>query len=192
MNYQKIKDDVNKFKLIVSSEGLAGNSIMGSLLLELCLKDKGINSTVVLGYLAMFDTYWSLHCWNKVEIDGGIKQIDIAPDPMSSLGFTAKYTIVLEGKWSILANNTGQNKDYYDLIGAYKAYKEVGAVSALELVKSSISLELLNTMWKNVARKASKLQTFESIERYIFHNELDDTPINSSNKCQILNEAIIR
>ncbi|KXN65593.1 hypothetical protein CONCODRAFT_20649 [Conidiobolus coronatus NRRL 28638] len=192
MNYQKIKDDVNKFKVIVASEGLVDYSIMGSLLLELCLKDKRINSTVILGYLAMFDTYWSLHCWNKIELDGEIKQIDIAPDPMSNLGFTAQYTVVLEGKWSVLTNNIGKNKDYYDLVNAYKVYKEMGAISALELVKSNISLELLNKSWKNVASKASKLETFESIEKYIFSNRSDILSINDSNKRETLNNTLIR
>ncbi|KXN65452.1 hypothetical protein CONCODRAFT_80770 [Conidiobolus coronatus NRRL 28638] len=167
MNYEKIKDDVNKFKEIAIEEGLSGYCVIGSLLLELCLKGKGIDNTIVKGYLIVNDTYWLLHCWNKVEIDGETKQIDVSHHQMFVFGLKKQYTFELRNKWSTLMSSDSKRKEYDNITKAYDIYKEEGSIASLKFVRNNMLTESLIKSWKNVINRVKELETFENIEQYI-------------------------
>ncbi|KXN69062.1 hypothetical protein CONCODRAFT_8546 [Conidiobolus coronatus NRRL 28638] len=100
MNYEQIKEDVLKFREIVSEEDLASSDVLCTLVLELCLREKGIKSVMIFGYAVENDAIWYPACWNKIEIDRKIKQIDAYPINFFAFPKSKMYTLTLREKWS--------------------------------------------------------------------------------------------
>ncbi|KXN65597.1 hypothetical protein CONCODRAFT_80729 [Conidiobolus coronatus NRRL 28638] len=173
ISYEQIKEDVRKLKEYCYEEDFLGYCLMTCLLLELCLKEKGIKSEVVLGYLIVDNTYWFSYYWNKIEIEGKIKQIDasVPPDVISGLGQNFQYSFELKSKWTSLDENGERNRIELNK-GRYNAYKQIGpAVYADYALKKCRVEERL--AWKNISQKAKLLPTFEHIEKFINYDIIE-------------------
>jgi hypothetical protein len=170
MKYDQIKADVFEFKRFIEEEELTNEIFFGPLLLELCLLDKGIYSRVVKGFLVEDDRYWVMRYWNKIEINGQVKQIDPCPDPID---FNSKkevfYSLNLNGKWNFLNGESRQQLNYV-IVYNHNLYLRNGANYLLNSLKGHIHDERVKRSWKRIANKAKRLETFESIERYLNFN----------------------
>ncbi|KXN65592.1 hypothetical protein CONCODRAFT_74203 [Conidiobolus coronatus NRRL 28638] len=170
MKYDQIKADIFEFKRFIEEEELDKELLLGPLLLELCLLDKGIYSSIVKGFLVEDDRYWTMRYWNKIEVNGQIKQIDPCPGPHD---FKAKkrifHSLTLEDKWKFLYGESRQQFNYV-IVNNYSIYLKNGANFLLNSLKSCIYDESVRSSWKRLANKAKRLETFESIEKYLNFN----------------------
>jgi hypothetical protein len=167
LNYHQIKEDVKKLKGFCYEEDFLGFCLITCILLELCLKEKGVKSEIVLGYLIVDNTYWFSYFWNKIEIEGKIKQIDVTVPPkvISNLGQNFQYALELKSKWITLdekgeRNRIEQNKKRCN------TYKHLGPAKYAEAAFKNCKVEDIIT-WKSISQKVKLLPTFEHIEKFI-------------------------
>lgn len=141
IEYDHIKQDVKKFQDIVRSCGIAGYCAIGSLILEFCLDDHDIKCELVKGYIIIMDTYWVLHVWNKVHLDGKEYQIDVVKSSAKEMGFGTAYTLVLKPKWQSVID-TKEQSDHDNIVEFMNIYTQDGRGAALSHLKEN--------RWKDV------------------------------------------
>jgi hypothetical protein len=168
MIYDKIKEDVFKFRDIVAKESLHCSDVLSTLALELCLKEKGIKSTMIFGYVVENDAIWNPACWNKLEIDGKIKQIDIYPCNIFASPKSKVYTLSLCEKWrpvtgpGIIIEKANLARDIY-----YAMYNAKGAEYCYNFeLCTYLANSRMKKSWDNVINEAKTLETFEHIEKF--------------------------
>jgi hypothetical protein len=163
MEYEQIKRDVNEFKMIAYLAGLRGYCIMGSLLLVCCLKDHGIECELVKGYLVIGDTYWNLHVWSKIVIEGESHQIDVTGRAPELKDMTIEYTLSLRDKWKSLIDTDEEQKDYDEVTKTFAIYQTHGTRKALVYLANRLNHA---ERWKIIVRQLCTLPTFRTIKRH--------------------------
>lgn len=161
INYDQIKRGVESFKEIVSSYGIFGYYAIGSLLLECCLKDHGIGSELVKGYIVIEDTYWVLHIWNKLYLpDDKVRQLDVVRTPSKEMGFRTQYTFVLNNKWKSVMD-TEELSDHDSITEFFKRYQKDGYKEAINHLSAHRDRSVDGT-WISIFDHIAHLKTFRS------------------------------
>jgi hypothetical protein len=165
MDFEQIKQDVNKFQNIASSHGMMGYCMLGSLILERCLSDHGIRSELVKGYLIVENEHWALHIWNKIYLQGAEHQIDIVYNPLKEAGIQVGYALKLEDKWKSLIDTKKEQKDYNNIVQVYEYYHKHGGNKTMKYL-SNHQNKSRNDVWRKIFTYAARLRTFRSIIKY--------------------------
>jgi hypothetical protein len=161
--------DINKFQKIIIDEGLFEYSPLPPLLLELCLKSKGIKSTLVLGYLVDNDKYWFYHIWNKLEINGEFIYLDMCKNHqiVKFMGPQLQYSFELKPHWTSLMCEKFPDDPNLMLEQDYNIYLKKDASWWIDKELKYSIVGCYKKVWKNIISRARKLKTFDNIESFV-------------------------
>lgn len=163
LDYDQIKKDVLQFRSIALEVDMFSYCAIGSLLLLCCLNDHSIKAELVKGYLVAEDTFWKLHIWTKININGMIYQIDVVHNLLKEIGGKLEYTLTLNDKWVSLIDTEQEKKDYDQVMEMYSLYQEHGVNHALAYIGNIMQHK---QQWRLIINRLSTLPTFSTIKKH--------------------------